>query len=62
MSDFIKVNNVIFDREKILWVAHFGLQKVTIRFIDGQDFFFEGDEAVEAWRAFDTDTDWRDSS
>jgi len=59
MSDFIKVNNVIFDREKILWVAHHGLQKVVVRFSDGKDMIFEGDEAVECWRVFDTDTDWR---
>jgi len=60
--NFIKINNIVFDKDRVLWVTHDGIKKVTVRFEDGENMEFVGDEAVECWRIFDTESDWREPS
>ena len=55
MKDPIRINNVIVDRSRILWVQcdQKKVLTVVIRFEDGQNVYFEGPEAVVAWEIFD---------
>ena len=52
---FIRINNIILDPEKILWVQCDQKKsfKVLVRFTDGHDVHFTGKEAIDVWEIFD---------
>ena len=60
--NFIKVNNIIFDRDRVVWLQYDpeDNRRVIVRFIDGQDVIFQGDEAIEVWKVFDNERSYQD--
>ena len=62
MKDPIRINNIVLDKSRVLWLQYDPAdnRRVIVRFIDGENVIFEGDEAVEIWKVFDDDKDYKD--
>jgi hypothetical protein len=62
VKDPVKVSNIILDKSRVLWLQYDPAdnRRVIVRFIDGENVIFEGDEAVEIWKVFDDDKDYKD--
>ena len=62
MKDPVKVSNIILDKSRVLWLQYDPAdnRRVIVRFIDGQDVIFQGDEAIEVWKVFDNERSYQD--
>jgi hypothetical protein len=61
VSDWQRVNNVLLDPAKVCHVRHDEKDSriVYVNFDSGDTLKFVGDEAVEVWKLFAKDPDWR---
>lgn len=59
---FVRVGNVIFDRDRVVLIWQ--QDRDVLMHLDGMAdaFRFEGPEAGEVWRLFDPDPGWRENS
>ena len=62
MKNPIRINNIILDKSRVLWLQYDpeDNRRVIVRFIDGENVIFQGDEAIEVWKVFDTERSYQD--
>lgn len=64
MSEFVTINNVVFDRSKVSCLVQDprGDENIVVVYFDnGQELKFVGSEAAEVWREFDKDDYTKDA-
>ena len=64
MADWCQINNIIFDREKVLYIQYDEKDSRTVYMylMAGDRVTFVGDEAVELWRIFSDEKTWKDEA
>lgn len=58
---FVRVNNLLFDAEKVTYLVQENDDVNTVRIVFDNtcELLAKGAEAAEVWRLFDVDGDWR---